>query len=283
MFDSADGLLSRAMAANYSPQVAKSRDGRTVVCFGRRVSIVDPARLQLNTRPPPVHVEQIVADRKTYAVPGTALRSALPALTRDLQIDYTALSLVGAGEDAVPLQARRLGSRLAGRRHPRQAFYANLPPRTIASASSRQQQRRVERDGRVARFSIAPAYYQTAWFLALSSASCRLSGRHPSASASSRTRSGDQRAQRRLMKAQEQERIRIAGELHDGVMQEMLAATMMLGTAKAPDRRRLDAKATHRQGPGELIQVGTDLRQLRHDLHRRCCKRQGCRRRCRLL
>ena len=28
------------------------------------------------------------------------------------------------------------------------------------------------------------------------------------------------------------ERIRIAGELHDGVMQEMLAATMMLGSAK---------------------------------------------------
>ena len=34
------------------------------------------------------------------------------------------------------------------------------------------------------------------------------------------------------MTAQEQERVRIAGELHDGVMQEMLAATMMLGTAK---------------------------------------------------
>ena len=34
----------------------------------------------------------------------------------------------------------------------------------------------------------------------------------------------------RLMKAQEEERIRIAGELHDGVMQQMLAATMMLGT-----------------------------------------------------
>ncbi len=48
------------------------------------------------------------------------------------------------------------------------------------------------------------------------------------------------------MTAQEQERVRIAGELHDGVMQEMLAATMMLGTAKrrTPDTRRRTAPST---------------------------------------
>ena len=70
------------------------------------------------------------------------------------------------------------------------------------------------------------------------------------------------------MKAQEQERIRIAGELHDGVMQEMLAATMMLGTAK---RRIADddseAKATIDKVQQKLIQAGTDIRQLSHDLH----------------
>ena len=52
----------------------------------------------------------------------------------------------------------------------------------------------------------------------------------------------------RLMKAQEQERIRIAGELHDGVMQEMLAVTMMLGTAKRriPERFRGEGDASKR-------------------------------------
>ena len=52
----------------------------------------------------------------------------------------------------------------------------------------------------------------------------------------------------RLMKAQEQERIRIAGELHDGVMQEMLAVTMMLGTAKRriPDDVRREGHASTR-------------------------------------
>ena len=69
------------------------------------------------------------------------------------------------------------------------------------------------------------------------------------------------------MKAQEQERIRIAGELHDGVMQEMLAVTMMLGTAKRRIADTSEAKATIDKAQQKLIQAGTDIRQLSHDLH----------------
>src|SRR5918997_878825 len=71
----------------------------------------------------------------------------------------------------------------------------------------------------------------------------------------------------RLMKAQEQERIRIAGELHDGVMQEMLAVTMMLGAAKRRIADSSEAKATIDKAQQKLIQAGTDIRQLSHDLH----------------
>src|SRR6185295_15894051 len=91
-------------------------------------------------------------------------------------------------------------------------------------------------------FSVAPAYYQTMWFPTLIVGT--LVG---VAWAAHRIRVGIvEKHEReisalneRLMKAQEQERIRIAGELHDGVMQEMLAATMLLGTAK----RRVSADA----------------------------------------
>ena len=72
----------------------------------------------------------------------------------------------------------------------------------------------------------------------------------------------------KLMAAQEQERIRIAGELHDGVMQEMLAATMMLGAAKRRVRRQFgEAQATIDKVQQKLVQAGTDIRQLSHDLH----------------
>jgi hypothetical protein len=45
----------------------------------------------VNALPPPVHIEQVIADRKTmFLTEGTSL----PTLTRDLEIDYTALSFV---------------------------------------------------------------------------------------------------------------------------------------------------------------------------------------------
>ena len=71
----------------------------------------------------------------------------------------------------------------------------------------------------------------------------------------------------RLMGAQEQERIRLAGELHDGVMQEMLAVTMMLGAAKRRMPEESDTRATIDKVQDKLVQVGSDLRQLSHDLH----------------
>src|SRR6185503_12273519 len=71
----------------------------------------------------------------------------------------------------------------------------------------------------------------------------------------------------RLMTVQEQERIRLARELHDGVMQEMLAVTMMLGSAKraAPDGSGAKAKIDAVQE--RLIRMGTDLRRVSHDLY----------------
>lgn len=71
--------------------------------------------------------------------------------------------------------------------------------------------------------------------------------------------------------------MRIAGELHDGVMQQMVSVTMMVGTAK----RRIDdpskAKATLDLIQNKLVQVGTDIRQLSHGLHPPMLQQAGLR------
>jgi len=58
------------------------------------VSVIDPQHLPHNKLPLPVHIEQITADRKVYDASVADGRLLLPALLRDLTIDYTALSLV---------------------------------------------------------------------------------------------------------------------------------------------------------------------------------------------
>ena len=113
LFDGADGvrLLPQRNSA-YNPQVSKGPDGRIWFTARDAVNVIDPRRLAVNTLAPPVHIERLIADRNNHAVSNASID--LPALTRDLQIDYTALSLVAPEKNRFQVHARRLRSRLAG-------------------------------------------------------------------------------------------------------------------------------------------------------------------------
>ena len=272
LFDTSDGVRAQATPIGFNPSVARLPDGRLWFATANGIGVVDPRHLSDNALSPPVHIEHIVADRKTYEETMEAQGGIrLPPLTRDLQIDYTALSLVAPEKVRFryKLEGRDRDWQEAGNR--RQTFYNDLAPgayrfRVIASNNSGVW----NETGATVDFTIAPAYYQTTWFPTLVVG--MLGG---VIWAAHRIRVGivEKHQQeisalnQRLMKAQEQERIRIAGELHDGVMQEMLAATMMLGTAKRRVAGDVDAKTTIDKVQEKLIRVGTDIRQLSHDLH----------------
>src|SRR5208283_4551097 len=172
VWDAADGVRLRSSAASeYSPRATKSRDGKLWFVTGEGIQVIDPHHLAMNKLPPPVRIEQIVADHKIHwqSITGTALSNLrLPARTRDLQIDYTALSLVAP-------EKIHFKYMLEGQDHDwkevvndRQAQYTNLPPRhyrfrVIASNNSGVW----NEQGDALDFSITPAYYQTNWFRGL--------------------------------------------------------------------------------------------------------------------
>ena len=170
VFDSSDGVRSRATASGYSPRVAKSADGKLwfLPCDG--VSVIDPRHLPFNKLPPPVHIEQITADRKTYE-PSSNLR--LPALTRDLEIDYTALSLVAPEKNRFRVKLEGHDRDWKDMGNERKAFYNDLPPRNYRFRVMASNNSGVWNEaGASFDFSIAPAYYQTAWFQALCGIAC---------------------------------------------------------------------------------------------------------------
>src|SRR5262249_4828970 len=119
-----------------------------------------------NRLPPPVHIEQVTADRKTYRMTSDAnAHLRLPPLVRDLEIDYSALSLVAPEkvQFRYKLEGMDRDWRDAGTR--RQAFSSNLPPgdyrfRVIACNNSGVW----NEAGAFLDFGIVPAYYQTTWF-----------------------------------------------------------------------------------------------------------------------
>ena len=167
-----------------------------------------------------MHIEQFVADRKTYDATLDA-RSALrlPPLIRDLQIDYTALSLVAPEKILFryKLEGRDSDWQEAGNR--RQVFYNDLSPgnyrfRVMACNNSGVW----NEAGAYVDFTIAPAYYQTAWF--------RIVGRSP-VSASARcalsTTAATSGAGRcaGAWKNDSRKGERIARDLHDTLLQSV--------------------------------------------------------------
>ena len=86
-----------------------------------------------------------------------------------------------------------------------------------------------------------------------------------------------------LIKAQEAERMRIAGELHDGVLQQITSLTLRLGKVRRQVPPDSEAKATVNGLQQQLIQIGTDIRHSRMSFILHCCKSQACPQPCRRI
>jgi signal transduction histidine kinase/ligand-binding sensor domain-containing protein len=166
VFDSSDGVRSTILLGTFHPQFAKTPDGRLWFLPGDGVSVIDTLHIPRNELPPPVHVEQIIADRKTYDASSDANgRPRLPPLIRDLEIDYTALSLAAPEKVRFRVKLEGWDRDWKDAGNERKAFYSNLPPRNyrflvIASNNSGVWNEK----GAFLGFSVAPAYYQTNWF-----------------------------------------------------------------------------------------------------------------------
>jgi signal transduction histidine kinase/ligand-binding sensor domain-containing protein len=161
--DNADGVRSAGMISSFSPHVTKAWDGRLWFITVNGLAALDPRRLRHNLLPPPVAIEEVIADRITYPRAGSPIR--LPPLVRDVQIDYTAMSFVAPEKVRFRyrLEGRDRDWQDAGNR--RQAFYTDLEPRNyrfrvIAANNSGVW----NEQGASLDFSVAPAYWQTNWF-----------------------------------------------------------------------------------------------------------------------
>jgi ligand-binding sensor domain-containing protein/signal transduction histidine kinase len=239
VYDSSDGVPGHSNIGSYSPRAAMSMDGRLWFATYDGVGVLDPHHLPFNRVVPPVHIEQITADRRVYDASGD-LR--LPPLVRDLRIDYTALSLTAPEKVRFRyrLEGRDADWVEAGNR--RQAFYTDLPPRSYRFHVIAANNDGVwNRDGAVWGFSIQPAFYQTRGFR-VAAVLCLVLGswgiyRLRLARMTERL---NLRFEERLA-----ERTRIARELHDTLLQGSLSASMQLyvladEVADPPVRSKLD-------------------------------------------
>ncbi len=225
VLDVFDGVQTGA--SPFSPRAARSLDGRLWFAIEEGgLQVLDPKGLKENVIPPPVEILRAIADRRTYPT-GSELR--LPPLTRDVEIDYTALSL---GVPEKVFFRYRLegvdggGWQDAGTR--REAFYTNLSPGTYHfRVVARNNDGVWNQQGAALDIAILPAFYQTRGFVALCVAAFlglawsvyRWRVRQVRTSLA-------RRFEERLA-----ERTRIAQDLHDTLLQGFLSASMQLYAA----------------------------------------------------
>jgi signal transduction histidine kinase len=220
LFDAADGLPGAPRQLTPLPAVVEGTDGRLWFATTGAVAWLDPAHLPRNSFVPPVRIRHLSANKKMYA---SFADLRLPALTRNLEIDYTALSL--SIPERVRFRYRMEGSdkdwQDAGNR--RQAFYTNLGPGSYRFHVIACNNDGVwNESGASIAFQITPAAYQTVWFKAL----CFATGgvllwtlylvRLKHATAQMQSRLAERLA----------ERERIARELHDTLLQGFQGLTL---------------------------------------------------------
>lgn len=166
-FDSFDGLPGSTVVVYPFPKAVQGTDGRIWFTATKGVAWIDPKNKRdlRNIVPPPVSITSMFADGSLH-LQLADLR--LPAHTANVQINYTALSL--SVPERVHFRYMLEGSdnnwQDVGTR--REAFYTNLGPRhyrfRVIACNSDGVWNNV---GAFIEFTIAPAWYQTAWFFAL--------------------------------------------------------------------------------------------------------------------
>lgn len=212
VFNALDGAQTGSIRV-VQPTISLAPDGRVWFANAHKVGVIDPDHLYINPLPPPVHIEQLIADDKPFASSG---QTRIPPNPRNVEIDYTALSYMVPQRVKFRYFLEGHDKTWQGPVTRRQAFYTDLPPGIYRFHVTACNNSGVWNNvGAVTEFVVEPMFYQTIWFKFL--VSLAMAGLLWTLYVL-RMRRATANVQRRLF-TQIEERERIARELHDTLLQ----------------------------------------------------------------
>jgi diguanylate cyclase (GGDEF)-like protein len=157
----ADGMKEPECIGGIQPAAFRAPDGRLWFATIRGAVVVDPSRLTFNPRPPPVVLEEVVADGRRF-LPAEGLR--LPAGTRHLEIRYTGLGLAGADRIRFRHRLDGLDEDFVEAGPERVAHYAGLGPGHYVFRVKAANENGVWNEaGATLALEIEPHFWQSAW------------------------------------------------------------------------------------------------------------------------
>jgi ligand-binding sensor domain-containing protein/signal transduction histidine kinase len=242
-----DGMPTRECSFNSQPASWRARDGHMWFSTTKGLVSIDPTRIELNTNPPPVVIGSVLIDGQEQigGLRSRAVRAVTMAAGKErVEIRYSALNL------SAPERAR-FKHRLEGYETAwaevgdhRVASYSRLPPgqyRFQVTASNEDGIWNLE--GASLTLVVEPHFWQTLWFLCVAGAAAvgLVAG---AVYYVSTQRLQQQLAGLRQQEALEQERARIARDIHDQLGAN-LTQVSLLGELVESDRTHPEEVAAH--------------------------------------
>ena len=220
-----DGMLNTECNGGRQPAGIKARDGRLWFPTQEGVVILDPSALPFNSFAPPVAIEQIKIDNKNVSFADRLQIRMLPGQA-NLEIAYTGMSLLKPDQTRFKYKLTGLSDDWIDAGTRRTAYFSYLPPGdytfTIIAANS---DGVWNTTGKSIRLTVVPPFYRTWWFVSLlvfGMAALALVVYRTRVNQLQREKTRQQDFSRRLIDLQENERKRIAGELHDSLSQNLV-------------------------------------------------------------
>ncbi|HEV8394219.1 MAG TPA: two-component regulator propeller domain-containing protein [Vicinamibacterales bacterium] len=217
LYDAMNGLAGVPLGA---AAAARSADGSLWFVIGGNLTVVDPMELTRERRHAegPARIVGATIDDRTVATADTA---ALPAGTRKVQIDYTALRLTSPRQTRFRYRLEGFDRDWVDAGGRRQAYYTNLAPGPYVF--------RVQANDNAGTwsapeaqwpFTVRPAFHQTGWFLALCATALLLT-----AWGVAHTRVW---LLNRQFAATLAERTRLSREIHDTMLQSLVGIALQV-------------------------------------------------------
>jgi signal transduction histidine kinase/ligand-binding sensor domain-containing protein len=218
-----DGMRSEECNGGFAPAGFQASDGRLWFPTQDGVAIVDPEKIPLAPTPPAVLIESVLIDQGAVRI-DQPIR--IHPGQENLEIQYTGLRLSNSAQIRFKYRLVSIDRDWIDVGSRRTAYYQHVPPGsyvfrvTAAMADGAWNDQAAELP-----ILVLPAYYQTWWFealVALAVASLLWWYWRSRISQLERDRAARQAFSGQLIVSQENERKRIAGELHDSLGQRLV-------------------------------------------------------------